>query len=167
MRYAGKSGAAFLAVAVMALQISCGGGGAGNPEDAITGLFDALKNADGERAVGYLSSDVISEFSEGLEELQASPVMASEQLATIGVDIAADELAGMTPRDFAAAMMSSDMIGGMLGSAEVVVGEASVDGDRATVEVTVRFMGEETVEDVPLILQGGSWKVDGEFGFNF
>jgi hypothetical protein len=143
------------------------GAGAGDPADAVTNLFDAFRNGDGEKAVSYLSEDVIAEISEGLEELKADPVGAAQQLSSFGVEISAEELADMTPREFAARIMSSPMIAGMVGSAEVEVGEAVVDGDNATVTVTVRFMGDETIEDVPLTIEDGSWKVAGEFGFSF
>lgn len=152
---------------VLLAVLACGTAGSGDPEDAVTGLFDAFRDGDGERAVSYLSDDVIAEISEGLNGLKADPQTAAEQLTSFGVEITPEELEDITPREFAAKIMSSPTIAGMLGAAEIEVGQAIVEGDDATVTVTVRFMGDETTLDVPLTLEDGVWKVAGEFGFSF
>ncbi|MBN1433829.1 hypothetical protein JW921_03660 [Candidatus Fermentibacterales bacterium] len=160
-------GVASLLLAVLVMSAGCGGGSQpGRPEDAVSGLFEAFCNGDGQRAVSYLSQNVIEEIAEGLDELRANPAMAA-QLRSYGIEIEDNELATISPGEFAARIMSSDAVAGVMSAAEVTIGEALVDGDQATVDVTVRFGGDESVQEVPLVLEGGSWKIDGEFGFSF
>lgn len=47
-----------------------------------------------------------------------------------------------------------------LDSIEFTVGKVTVDGDKATAEVTATVSGEESTEDIPLVKEDGVWKVD-------
>lgn len=47
-----------------------------------------------------------------------------------------------------------------LGSVEFTVGKVTVNGDKATAEVTVAVSGETSTETVPLVKEKGVWKVE-------
>lgn len=151
--------------AAAALFAACGGNGGGTPGDAVTGMFDALKAGDGAGAVAYMSEGALEEMDAQLEMLKMDPEGASQQLALIGIEIDAEDIPGMTARDFAAAMISSPSIAALMSSAEVSVGEVEIEGDLARVEVTVTVMGESDTNVIDVVKEDGQWKVT-EFGMN-
>jgi len=153
------------AACLLALLTACGGGGEGNPGDAVTGMFDALKVGDGETAVSYMSQSALDEMDAQVEMLKADPEGASQQLALIGIEIDAEDIPGMTARDFAVAMISSPMMQSVMETAEVSIGEVTVEDDLARVEVTTTVMGESETHTIDVVMEDGRWKVT-EFGMN-
>jgi hypothetical protein len=148
-----------------ALMASCGGGGGGNPGDAVTEMFDALKAGDGETAVSYMSASALEEMDAQLEMLKVDPEASSQQLALIGIEIDAEDIPDMTARDFAVAMISSPMMKSVMETAEVSIGEVTIEDDVARVEVTTTVMGESETHTIDVVREDGQWKVT-EFGMN-
>jgi len=153
------------AVALMVLA-ACGGGGAGNPEDAVTDMFDALQAGDGERAVSYMSSSALEAMDTQLEMIKTDPETAAAQLAAMGIEIDASEIPDMTAAQFTAHMLSTPLVTSIMASAEVTIGEVTIDGDIAKVEVTTTVMGESETNVIDVVMEDGQWKVT-EFGMNF
>ncbi|MFO8183417.1 MAG: DUF4878 domain-containing protein [Candidatus Aegiribacteria sp.] len=151
--------------AASALFAACGGNGGGTPGEAVTGMFDALKAGDGAAAVAYMSESALEEMDVQLEMLKVDPEGSSQQLALIGIEIDAEDIPGMTARDFAAAMISSPSIVSIMQSAEVTVGEVEIEEDLARVEVTVTVAGDSETNVIDVVKEDGQWKVT-EFGMN-
>ncbi len=156
---------AFFTVSVFALTMACGGGSEADPGDAVTGMFDALQEGNGESAVSYMSESALDEMDEQLELVKLDPEMASTQLAAMGIQIETSDIPDMTARDFAIAMISSPTITAIMQSAEVTIGEVTIDGDAAKVDVTMTVMGETETNTIDVVRENGQWKVT-EFGFN-
>ncbi|MBN2607953.1 MAG: DUF4878 domain-containing protein [Candidatus Fermentibacteraceae bacterium] len=154
------------AAGLLALMTACGGGGGGGtPGDAVTGMFDALKAGDGEKAVSYMSASALEEMDAQLEMLKANPEASAQQLALVGIEIDAEDIPGMTARDFAVAMISSPMMMSVMSTAEVSIGEVTINGNAALVEVTTTVMGESETHTIDVVKEDGQWKVT-EFGMN-
>lgn len=151
--------------AVAALLAACGGNGGGTPGEAVTGMFEALRAGDGAAAVAYMSESALEEMDAQLEMLKVDPEGSSQQLALIGIEIDAEDIPGMTARDFAAAMISSPSITAIMQSAEVSVGEVEIEGDLARVEVTTTVGGDSETNVIDVVKEDGQWKVT-EFGMN-
>jgi stress response protein SCP2 len=83
----------------------------------------------------------------------------------MGIELDADKIPDMTAKDFMAAMISSPMITGMMQEAEITVGEVTIDGDTAKVEVTSSVMGQTDTNIIDVVREDGKWKVT-EFGMN-
>ena len=157
----------FLTVSVLSILVlaaACGGGSS-NPGDAVTGMFGALNAGDGEKAVSYMSESALEEMDTQLEILKVDPELSAQQLSSVGIEIDAADIPDMTARELAVAMISSPMITSIIQSAEVSIGEVSIDGDLAQVEVTTTVMGESETHTIDVVMEDGQWKVT-EFGFN-
>ena len=150
-------------ISAFALLLACGGG-AGDPGDAVLDMFAALQAGDGEKAVSYMSSSAMEEMEATLDEIKAEPEAAA-YLSMMGIEVDPDELEGMTAAEFTAKLIESPMISGIMAEAEVEIGEVTIDGETAMVEVTTTVMGESETHTVPVVMEGGSWKVT-EFGMN-
>jgi hypothetical protein len=144
------------------LLVSCGG--AGDPGDAVLDMFAALQAGDGEKAVSYMSQSALDEMDATLDEIKAEPEAAA-YLSMMGIEVDADELADMDAREFTVLLIESPMISGIMASAEVEIGEVTIDGETAMVEVTTTVMGESETNTIPVVMEGGAWKVT-EFGMN-
>ena len=114
--------AALIAASAAMFVVGCGGGG--NPEDAVSAVYEAAADGDAGGVCDGLSTAAI----------EAS------------VEEGADCEEALEP--------SLEAAGAFLGEFEV--GEADVDGDTGTVEVS--FAGESS--DVPVVQEDGDWKVD-------
>ncbi len=156
---------AVFSVLLLALTIGCGGDSSSTPGDAVTEMFDALKTGNGERAVSYMSESALAEMAGQLEMMKLDPEASAMQLSALGIVIDAADIPDMTVKDFAIAMFSSPMITSVMGSAEVSVGEVTIDGDVAKVDVTTTFMGDTETHTIDVVKEDGQWKVT-EFGFN-
>lgn len=151
-------------VILLAIFLACGGGG-GNPGDAVTEMFDAIQAGDGERAVSFMSSSALEEMEIQLETIKLNPEMSAQQLSAMGIELDAEKIPDMTAKDFMVAMISSPFITGMMQSAEVTIGEVTIDGDAAKVEVTASIMGQTETNIIDVVLEDGKWKVT-EFGMS-
>jgi len=147
------------------LTMSCGSG-SGNPGDAVTAIFDALKAGDGESAVSYMSEGAIAEMDDQLETIKADPEESALQLAALGIEIDAAAIPDMTGKEFLEIMFSSPTITSMVQSAEVTIGEITIEGDTAKVDVTTTIMDRTETNTIEVIREDGQWKVT-EFGMNF
>jgi len=150
----------------LALLAACGGGSGGGPEDAVTGLFDALQAGDGETVASCMSRSALAELDTQLDMLKQAPEQGAAQLAAMGIELDAEAIPDMTAHEFAAAMFSSPMIASMMESAEVSIGEVTVDGETARVQVTTTFLDESETHTIDVVKEDGAWKVT-EFGMNF
>lgn len=148
-------------VILLAVFLACGG--SGNPGDAVIEMFDAIQAGDGEKAVSFMSSSAMAEMNLQLDLIKANPELAATQLASMGIELNVEDIPEMTARGFTAAMISSPMISGMMQSAEVSIGDITINGDLAKVEVTTLFMGESETNTIDVVREDGSWKVT-EFG---
>jgi len=70
------------------LLIACGGGAAGNPEDAVTGFFDALKAGDADKAAEYVVGGIPEDQRAMLEGI--GPMMEAMELSVTGSTISED-----------------------------------------------------------------------------
>ncbi len=160
-----KTIAAFF-ISLLALTIACGGSSStSGPGDAVTEMFDALKAGNGERVVSYMSESALTGMEGQLEMVKLDPEAASAQMAALGIEIDAAAIPDMTVKDFAIAVFSSQMMASILGSGEVSIGEVTIDGDIARVEVTTTFGDETETHIIDVVMEGGQWKV-AEFGLN-
>lgn len=144
-------------VIMLAVFLACGGNG--NPGDAVIEMFEAIQAGNGERAVSFMSSSALDEMEIQLETIKLDPEMSAQQLSSMGIELDADEIPDMTAKDFMIAMISSPMITGMMQSAEITVGEVTIDGDIAQVEVTSSIMGQTETNIIDVVLEDGKWKV--------
>lgn len=154
---------ALSSVILLAVFLACGGNE--NPGDAVTEMFEAIQAGNGERAVSFMSGSALEEMEIQLETIKLNPEMSAQQLSTMGIELDADEIPDMTAKDFMIAMISSPMIAGMMQSAEISVGEVTIDGDLARVEVTSSIMGQTETNIIDVVREDGKWKVT-EFGMN-
>lgn len=154
-----------LTAAASFLAVSCGGGGetAATPADAVDEMFQAIAEGNGERAVSYMSSSAMAEMEEQFQMIQQDPEASAQQLRAVGIEIDAEEIPDMTARDFGVRMISSPMMETVMQEAEITVGEVTMDGDVAHVEVTTTIMGETETNTIDVVKEEGQWKVT-EFG---
>lgn len=110
------------AVVIGLLVLACGGG-AGSPEAAVKGFFDAIKDGDIDKALTYMPDGEVNEDTR-----------AGLEMASAFID-----------------MMEIEIVG------------SEIDGDKAIVTVKMTIMGEETEEELALVLEGGSWKLSEGF----
>jgi hypothetical protein len=156
---------AVFSILLFALTMACGGGSTGNPGDAVTEMFDALKAGDGERAVAYMSESALTEMDSQLEMIKMAPVQSAEQLSAMGIEIDAANIPDMTTKDFMVALISSPVITSIMDSTEVLIGEVTINGNAALVEVTTTVTGESETHTIDVVKEDGQWKVT-EFGMN-
>jgi hypothetical protein len=156
---------AVFSILLFALTMACGGS-AGNPGDAVTEMFDALKAGNGERAVAYMSESALSEMDSQLEMIKMAPEQSAQQLSAMGIEIDAADIPDMTTKDFMVALISSPVITSIMESTEVSTGEVTIDGNAALVEVTTTALGGESeTHTIDVVKEDGQWKVT-EFGMN-
>ncbi|MCD4708127.1 MAG: hypothetical protein K8S62_10360 [Candidatus Sabulitectum sp.] len=148
--------------AVFVLSFACLGGG-GTPNQVVQNLFDAIEGGDGDAVVGCLSTEILDGFDEGLEELKADPEGTAAMAVMMGIEITPEEVADLTPGKAISIILSSEMMTSeMPDFSTVEIGEAVIDGETATVPVTM----DGDTEDIELVLEDGNWKIGGE-GMNF
>jgi hypothetical protein len=70
------------------LLMACGGAGAGNPEDAVTAFFDAIKAGDADKASEFVVGGIPEEERAGLAA--AAPMMEAMEMAVTGSTISED-----------------------------------------------------------------------------
>lgn len=151
-----------LAVSLLCLAAACGGGG--SPEATVQQFFDAVKAKDGETAAGLLSQASIDEMSSDLEELKADTTGFGLSMVTgmLGVECTPEQLANMDGRGFAALLFSSDMIASEIGGGTLEILGSEITGDEAVVRVRMTMNGDSDEEELELVREGGSWKLNME-----
>ncbi len=156
-----------LCTGLVLIAAACGGTAesGGTPGDAVTEMFAALQDGDGDLAVSYMSSSALVEMDQQLLILKDDPEASSAQLALMGIQINAEDIPNMTAADFASEMISSPMISSIMESAMVTIGSVEIEGNSAMVEVTVDVMGESETNTIEVVMEDGVWKVT-EFGVN-
>ncbi len=81
----------------------------------------------------------------------------------MGVEITAEEVADLTAGKAITIILSSEMIASeMPDFSAVEIGTATIDGETATVPVTM----DGDTEDIELLLEDGAWKIGGD-GMDF
>lgn len=152
----------FLTTGSLLFAAACGGSGSG-PGDAVLEMFAALQAGDGDLAVSFMSTSALEEMDSQLEMLKMDPEGSAAQLAMMGIQLDAADIPNMTAADFASTMVSAPMIHSIMETAEVSVANEVIDGDVATVDVTVSVMGETETNTIEVVKEDGAWKVT-EFG---
>ena len=157
---------AVFCISLFALTIACGGGSSGNnPGDAVTEMFDALREGNGESAVSYMSESALEEMEEQLEYMKMDPESSAQQLTAMGIEIDAAAIPDMTAKDFAVVMISSPMMQSNMESSEIIIGDVNIEGDMAKVEVNTTFMNKTETHTIDVNMEDGQWRVT-EFGMN-
>jgi hypothetical protein len=147
--------------AVFVLAIACGGGG--TPDQVVHRLFEGVQNGDGDVVLSCLSSEALAGIDEFVDQLKAEPEETAAMAVMFGVEITADEVADLDAAKVITILLSSEMLTSeMPDFSEVEIGEAVIDGETATVPVTL----DGETDDIELILEDGSWKIGSE-GMNF
>ncbi len=143
-------------IAVISLfSMSCS---AETPEQVVKTFFDAYENADGNALVNCMSEQALYDVNDYIDLLNETPEESSSFLATLGIQITAEELANITAGDFVTALFTSPAYSDDLPDfSNAEFGEASIYGDRALVPVTVNGISEE----IELVLENQSWKIVG------
>jgi hypothetical protein len=139
---------------LLCLIMACGAAG---PGDAVRGFFDALQAGDGEKAASYLSQQAIDEMGSLRDYMMGDEAQIAEMAAEFGVS--ADELSNADDRQFVAIVLGSEMMAGEAEGLEVTIGEVTIDGDRATVQVTYSFEGDSDEDELELVKEDGGWKL--------
>lgn len=99
------------------------------PDTIVEKFIEAVFDQDGEAVAGYLSSDLIAEFCvEGsFEAIKANPEMSAENLESIDIHVAAEEIEAMTEAGFVALVFSSSVMSTQMAPlATVEIGEATI-----------------------------------------
>ncbi len=68
--------------------MACGGGGAGNPEDAVQGFFDAVKDGNIDKAAEFIQGGIPEDERPMLAEM--GPVFEMMEIEVTGSEIAED-----------------------------------------------------------------------------
>lgn len=70
------------------LVMACGGAGAGNPEDAVAGFFDAIKAGDADKAAEFVVGGIPEEDRAGIE--MAAAFMEAMEIEVTGHTLGED-----------------------------------------------------------------------------
>jgi hypothetical protein len=146
--------AIFVALSLFCLLAACGGS---NPGDSVKGFFDALQARDGEKAASFLSQAAVDEIGSIREYMMSDETQIAEAAAELGVP--ADQLSNADNRQFAAILLGSEMMAGEAEGLVVTVGEATINGSQAVVQVTYTQDGDADTDEINLILEDGVWKL--------
>lgn len=140
--------------ALFVLAIACGG--ASTPDSVVQKAIDAFENKDGNALMSCLSSEAVAELDAQVEEMKATPEESAAFMAMLGIEVTADEISNMSAGDFMTKMFESPMMAEeMPDFSTVEIGETVIDGETATVEVTL----EGDTDTVNLVLEDGQWKL--------
>lgn len=150
-------------IAVLALAglllVACGAAG---PKATVEKMVKAFQSGDGQGMVECMHPDALVDIEETLAEIKQDPEGSAAFLAMMGVTVTADEVRNLNPGSFMTLMMKSPMFAEELGSFEFSVGTERIDGETATVELTVN--GQTT--EVKLVKHQGRWVFDPESDFD-
>ncbi len=144
-------------VAVFVLVMACGGGG--TPDQVAQKFLEGIEAGDGDAVVGCLSAEGIASIDESIADAKTDPEATAALYASMDIEITPDEVAELTPAKLITLMFSNEMFRPEI--PDYSIGEAVIDGDVATVPITVDG---ETI-DFELILEEGNWKMDDAAGF--
>ena len=120
-----------LALVVAAGLIITGCGGGNTPSAVAKKWMDACKNFDPASAKKYVSNDFQAKYDEAIEAMEAPETKANLELAK-----------------------------SFMKDLKFNVSDEKIDGDVATVSITVSFMGQEDSQVVYLKKEDGTWKVN-------
>lgn len=128
------------------------------PEQVVKTFFDAYENAEGNALINCMSNQALRDVNDYIHQLNETPEESSSFLATLGIQITAEELTDITAGDFVTALFTSSAYSDNLPDfSDAEFGEASIHGDRALVPVTIHG----NVEKIELMLENQSWKIVG------
>ncbi|MCK5786715.1 MAG: SUMF1/EgtB/PvdO family nonheme iron enzyme [Candidatus Sabulitectum sp.] len=116
------------------------------PEEVVTFFMDMVFSSDGEDIISGLSEEELADFNAVLRVMKLAPDEMAAELSSGGIEITAEDIENMTIDEFVMVM---------LGSAEIEIGEATINGETALVPVTI----EGETEEIQLVLENGQWVV--------
>lgn len=116
------------------------------PEEVVAFFVDMMLNSDGEFILGGLSEEELADFNAVLRVMKLAPDEMAAELSSGGIEITAEEIENMAIDEFVMVM---------LGSAEIEIGEAVINGETALVPVTF----EGAIEEIRLVLVNGRWVI--------
>ena len=116
------------------------------PEEVVAFFVDMMLSSDGEFILGGLSEEELADFNAVLRVMKLAPDEMAAELTSGGIEITAEDIENMTIEEFVMVM---------LGSAEIEIGEAAINGETAVVPVTI----EGETEQIHLVLENGQWIV--------
>lgn len=146
-----------LALAVLAMAVSCGPGRA---TDRMKELLQAIDDGDGELAASMLSQAAMDELSVSLERFKRDPGAAAQQLTAAGIPMTDSELRSITPRAFAVKLVSCRATDEIMGSARPTVTHVEVDGDSATIQLEMTINSAKQQMVIPMVVEDGEWKAN-------
>lgn len=139
--------------AIVAMIAGCGA--APGPRATVEKAFNALKAGDGKALIECISAEQIAELNSSVEEMKANPEESAMMMGFLGVTVTAEEISSMDAAGFISMLLKSDMFGAELANMTVTFGAEKIEGDTATVEVTV----DGETEEISLIKENGRWVI--------
>jgi len=146
----------YSALTLVFLLPSCSKETALQPNQVVSNFFEAYSNGDGDGVVTCLSEEAMVSVNGYMEQLRETPEESSVYLNSIGINLSAEELTGITAGDFVTALFNSATYSEQLPDySSAQFGEARIYGDRSLVPVTLN--GEK--KDIELVLENSCWKI--------
>lgn len=148
------------AITLIALLATVGFSSTGQPEDTVESFLDAINTGEGYRAVCYISDDALLHIAEIQQQYIAAGASASIGFALIGLDATPADLLRWDTVDFAAHLLTSNMLTDVLNGSETESDQA-VGGNSASVEIVLEdiLTGSDRSIGVPMVYEGGRWKM--------
>ncbi len=116
------------------------------PEEVVAFFVDMMLSSDGEFIISALSEEELADFNAVLLVMKLGPDEMAAEFTAGGIEITAEDIENMTIEEFVMVM---------LGSAEIEIGDATINGETAVVPVTI----EGETEQIHLVLENGQWIV--------
>ncbi|MBN2168833.1 MAG: DUF4878 domain-containing protein [Actinobacteria bacterium] len=116
-----------------ALLAGCGGSGGGNDEAQVKAVAEKFMKASMEYDIEGILDTLSEKDKEGISDEDIEEAKKQSE-ASKGVDLGID----------------------------YEIGKVEIKGDEASVEISVKFAGEESTDNIYLLKENGEWKVNGE-----
>lgn len=130
------------------------------PADVVDTFFDALEARDGLTAYDCLAGTITGQLQMGLMMVRSdvSGETLEEMCTDLGMQVTLAELDTITPREFGARLLSSDLVYGEAIATQAVCGETEITGDTAFVAMT--YTGKDAGSDtLRLVVEDGCWRL--------
>lgn len=141
--------------------LAAGGGSASDPGRTMEIFLRAVQRSDTSSALDLVSSDAYGMIDSLLD---ADPERLCWLADGFGVTIEPGDLAGMEPRGFLGAVLSSPALAGMLAMTSWHVSGSTVQGNEAIVSLDYRILGSNGSMQVLMVMEDGRWRLDDYFG---
>lgn len=143
--------------AIVAMIAGCGA--APGPRATVEKAFNALKAGDGKALIECISAEQVAEINASVDELKANPEESAAMMGFIGITVTAEEISSMDAAGFISLLFKSEAFGAEFANMTVTFGAEKIDGDTATVEVTV----DGDTEEINLVRENGRWVISEGF----